>query len=85
MEKAENDDEQELAAVDAKVTALRALKSEWDAAEKLKLTEIPSLQAQLSDLETKRSATVDSVESVSNQRMKSCLLFLLNSLEDLDT
>ncbi|GJJ77711.1 DNA repair protein RAD50 [Entomortierella parvispora] len=64
MEKAENDDEQELVAVEATVTSLRALKSEWDAVEKLKTSEIPSLKAQLSELESKRTNTLDSIESV---------------------
>lgn len=65
MEKAENDDEQELVAVETTVNSLRALKSEWDAVEKLKTSEIPSLKAQLLELESKRTNTLDSIELVS--------------------
>jgi len=65
MEKAENDDEQELVTVEATVDSLRALKSEWGAVEKLKTSEIPSLKAQLSELESKRTNTLDSIELVS--------------------
>ncbi|KAG0052921.1 DNA repair protein rad50 [Gryganskiella cystojenkinii] len=63
MEKAENDDEQELASVEVAVSSLRALKSVWDAAERLKITEIPALKQQLADLEAKKADTADSLEA----------------------
>ena len=68
MEKAENDDEHELASIEVAVTSLRTLKSVWDAAELLKTTEIPALKKELAELEAKKADTADSLEAVSQPR-----------------
>ncbi|KAF9582999.1 DNA repair protein rad50 [Lunasporangiospora selenospora] len=52
MEKAENDDEQELDALEKTVAHLRSLKSTWDSVKRLKADDVPTLEKQLSLLET---------------------------------
>ncbi|KAF9209587.1 DNA repair protein rad50 [Haplosporangium sp. Z 27] len=56
MEKAENDDERELVALEANVATLRHLKSVWESATLLKSTEIPAIKEQIVDLEEKLMA-----------------------------
>ncbi|KAI1315032.1 DNA repair protein rad50 [Mortierella claussenii] len=63
MEKAENDDERELAASEASLASLRSLKSIWDTVEQLKTTEIPALEGLLGELEEKKLAASDLLES----------------------
>ncbi|KAG0353823.1 DNA repair protein rad50 [Gamsiella multidivaricata] len=63
MEKAENDDERELVALEASLNTLRSLKSVWDTAERLKSTEIPILKKDLADLEEKKAAAMTMLES----------------------
>ncbi|KAF9178564.1 DNA repair protein rad50 [Haplosporangium sp. Z 11] len=63
MEKAENDDEQELAALEVTVASLRSLKSVWDTAENVKSNEIPAHRQHLLELKQKRSAAIEAVES----------------------
>lgn len=65
MEKVENDDERELAALETTVHTLRSLKSVWDHAQSLKLKEIPALKKQLEELQEQRSSAIESLESVS--------------------
>lgn len=64
MEKAENDDERELAALETTVHTLRSLKSVWDHAQNLKSKEMPSLKKQLEELQEQRSSAIESLESV---------------------
>ncbi|KAF9174815.1 DNA repair protein rad50 [Mortierella sp. AD011] len=63
MDKAENDDERELIALEANIATLRPLKSAWDSAIHLRSTEIPALKKQISDLEVKLVAATKSLES----------------------
>ncbi|KAF9915485.1 DNA repair protein rad50 [Lobosporangium transversale] len=63
MEKAENDDEQELVATEASLATLRSLKSVWDTAERLRTADIPALNAQLGELEEKKAAAEKILEA----------------------
>ncbi|KAF8941545.1 DNA repair protein rad50 [Dissophora ornata] len=63
MEKAENDDERELTAMEASLAALRSLKYVWDTAERLRSTEIPALKAQLAELEERKIAVMSELEA----------------------
>ncbi|KAF9964853.1 DNA repair protein rad50 [Mortierella alpina] len=63
MEKVENDDERELAALETTVNTLRSLKSVWDQAQNLKSKEIPLLKKQLEELQEQRSSAIESLES----------------------
>ncbi|KAF9361291.1 DNA repair protein rad50 [Mortierella sp. AD094] len=63
MNKAENDDERELIALEANIATLRPLKSVWDSAIHLRSIEIPALKKQISDLEAKLVTATKSVES----------------------
>ncbi|KAG0001982.1 DNA repair protein rad50 [Entomortierella chlamydospora] len=62
MNKAENDDERELIALEANIATLRPLKSAWDSAIHLRSTEIPALKKQISDLEAELVAATKSLE-----------------------
>ncbi|KAG0003527.1 DNA repair protein rad50 [Modicella reniformis] len=64
MEKAENDDERELAALETNLASLRSLKSVWDTIEHLKTSETPALQKQLAELEDRRGTTTAALETV---------------------
>lgn len=67
MNKAENDDEHELAALETAVATLRSLKSAYDSAEQLKAKEVPTLKEQLAELEEKRTSVVEALETVSTR------------------
>ncbi|KAF9115955.1 DNA repair protein rad50 [Mortierella sp. AM989] len=78
MEKAENDDERELIALEANLAILRPLRTVWDTALHLKSTEIPTLKKQILDLERKQMDTSKFLESADVETAS-----LVAELEDL--
>lgn len=64
MERAENDDERELAALETGLASLRSLKSIWDTTERLRASEIPALREQLAELEDQQRAAADVLKTV---------------------
>ncbi|KAG0244514.1 DNA repair protein rad50 [Mortierella sp. GBA43] len=63
VSRAENDDQEELAALETSLTSLRSLKSIWDATELLKSTDIPSLRDQLTNLSIQKKMAEEVAES----------------------